>query len=78
MRKNVFVLVISILLLVPFVSTNAASKARTLRELRAELASWKKEQAANESKKMQQKMKLVVLNNLFLVNKQKLVIINKK
>ena len=32
-------------------STYAASKARTLRELRAELASWKKEQAANESKK---------------------------
>ena len=51
MRKKVFVLVISILLLVPFVSTNAASKARTLRELRAELAAWKKEQAANESKK---------------------------
>ena len=51
MRKRVFVLIISILLLVPFVSTSAASKARTLRELRAELASWKKEQAANESKK---------------------------
>ena len=51
MMKKVVITICAALILVTGTSTYAASKARTLRELRAELASWKKEQAANESKK---------------------------
>lgn len=52
MRKKVVIILFIFALLVTTTGTTyAASKARTLRELRAELASWKKEQAANESKK---------------------------
>ena len=51
MMKKVVIIMCAALILVTGTSTYAASKARTLRELRAELASWKKEQAANESKK---------------------------
>lgn len=51
MMKKVVIIMCVALILVTGTSTYAASKARTLRELRAELASWKKEQAANESKK---------------------------
>lgn len=51
MMKKVVIVICAALLLVTGTSTYAASKARTLRELRAELASWKKEQANNESKK---------------------------
>ena len=51
MMKKVVIIMCAALILATGTSTYAASKARTLRELRAELASWKKEQAANESKK---------------------------
>lgn len=51
MMKKVLIVICTALILVTGTTSYAASKARTLKELRAELASWKKEQAANESKK---------------------------
>lgn len=51
MRKKLGIIIISLLIIIPFSNVYGASKARTLRELRAELDSWKKEQAQNERNK---------------------------
>lgn len=51
MKKKLGIIIISLLIIIPFSNVYGASKARTLRELRAELDSWKKEQAQNERNK---------------------------
>lgn len=51
MRKKIITLFLCLLILIPITNVYGASKARTLKELRNELASLKREQAQNESNK---------------------------
>lgn len=78
MKKKVLIIVLCIsILILPFASVSAATKARTLKELRAELQGLKNKKAATQQQKTQTKNEINSAKNS-IVNKQNEIVDNQQ